>query len=231
MKSGSVAAWAAGAVLVLGLAACGGSTSGGNSSGGNGSGSAPGSAPASAPAQSSAPAVAKGAGGLTAPGTKLGFGQVATVGWIPPSVALEPGAHKAIKFQVTVESIEKGTIDDFKNVTLNAKQKKMTPYYVKVMVKAASNMTWKGTDDPAISFRAIDDRGQEQGSLTFFGTFSRCDEVSAPKPFTAGKSYQSCFAYLLPGGGSIQSINWNDGPTPPNGVSVYFDKPIVWAGS
>jgi hypothetical protein len=225
MKSGSVAAWAAGAALVLGLAACGGSTSGGSSSG-----SAPSSAPAPAPATSSAPPVANGASGLTLPGAKLGFGQVATVGWIPPSVSLEPGAHQTLKFQVTVESIEKGTIDDFKNVDLNVKQKKMTPYYVKVMVKAASDMTWKGTDDPAISFRAIDDRGQEQGSLTFFGTFQRCDEVSAPKPFTAGKSYESCFAYLLPGRGSIQSVNWNDGPTPPNGVSVYFDKPSVWAG-
>ena len=229
MNSGSVAAWAAGAALVLGLAACSGSTSGGNSSG-----STPTIAPASAPAQSSAPAVsngANGANGLTSPGAQLGFGQVATVGWIPPSVSLTPGAHKAIKLQVTVESIEKGTIDDFKNVDLTAKQKTLTPYYVKVMVKAATGTTWKGTDDPAISFRAIDDRDQEQGSLTFFGTFQRCDEVSAPKPFTSGKSYESCFAYLIAGGGSIQKVEWNDGPTPANGVSVYFDKPIVWAGS
>ncbi len=46
-----------------------------------------------------------------------------------------------------------------------------------------------------------------------------------------GKSYESCFAYLLPGGGSIQSVAWNDGPAPASGVSVYFDKPIVWAAS
>jgi hypothetical protein len=137
--------------------------------------------------------------------------------------------HKALTFKVTVESIQKGTIADFSNVDLNAKQKKMTPYYVKVMVTAASNMRWNGDDDPAISFRAVDDRGQTQGSLTFFGDFPRCEEISAPKPFTSGKSYQSCFAYLLPGGGSIQRVDWNDGPTPANGVSAYFDKPIVWA--
>ncbi len=46
-----------------------------------------------------------------------------------------------------------------------------------------------------------------------------------------GKSYESCFAYLPPGGGSIQSVAWNDGPAPASGVSVYFDKPIVWAAS
>jgi hypothetical protein len=175
--------------------------------------------------------VATGSNGLTAPGTHLGFGQVATVGWIPPTLALEPGTHKPLTFKVTVQSIEAGTIADFKNVDLNAKQKKETPYYVKVMVSAASNATWKGDDDPAISFRAIDDRGQEQGSLTFFGDFPRCNEVNAPKPFTSGKSYQSCFAYLLPSGASIRNVQWNDGPTPANGVSVYFDKPIVWAAS
>jgi hypothetical protein len=30
--------------------------------------------------------------------------------------------------------------------------------------------------DPAITFTAIDDRGQEQQSITFLGTFSRCDD-------------------------------------------------------
>ncbi len=222
MKSTSIVAWAAGAVLALGLAACSGSASGGTSS--------PSSAPPAAPS-SSAPPAATGANGLTPPGTHLGFGHVATVGWIPPALALKGGAHKALTFKVTVESIEKGAIADFSNVDLTAKQKNMTPYYVKVMITAASNMTWKGDDDRAISFRAIDDRGQTQGSLTFFGTFQRCDEISAPKPFTPGKSYQSCFAYLLPDGGSIQRVEWNDGPTPANGVSVYFDKPIVWAAS
>jgi hypothetical protein len=175
--------------------------------------------------------VSTGADGLTAPGTHLGFNQVATVGWIPPTLALEPGTHKALTFKVTVQSIEQGTIADFKNVDLNAKQKKETPYYVKVTVTAASDKAWKGDDDPAISFRAIDDRGQEQGSLTFFGDFPRCNEVNAPKPFTSGKSYQSCFAYLMPSGASIKNVEWNDGPTPANGVSVYFDKPIVWTAN
>jgi hypothetical protein len=229
MYSRSIAGFAAGAVLALGLAACG-SSDGSSSSNPN---SAPKSTSSSAPAapSSSAPPAATGADGLTPPGARLGFGQVATVGWIPPALALKPGSHKALTFKVTVQSIEQGTIADFKNVDLNAKEKKETPYYVKVMVTAASSQAWKGDDDPAISFRAIDDRGQEQGSLTFFGDFPRCNEVNAPKPFASGKSYTSCFAYLLPSGASIKNVEWNDGPTPANGVSVYFDKPIVWAGT
>jgi hypothetical protein len=225
-QSRSIAAWAAGAVFAVGLAACSSSTSTGSSS----PNSAPPSSTPAAPS-SSAPPVATGSDGLTPPGTHLSFNQVATVGWIPPALSLKPGQHKALTFKVTVQSIDMGTIADFSNVDLNAKQKKMTPYYVKVMVTAASDQTWKGDDDPAISFRAIDDRGQEQGSLTFFGDFPKCDEVNAPKPFTSGKSYESCFAYLLPSGASIKNVQWNDGPTPADGVSVYFDKPIVWTAS
>lgn len=228
MKPGSIAAWAAGAVFVMGLAACSSSSSTGSSN----PNSAPSPSPSSKSADPSTSApVATGSDGLTPPGTHLGFNDVATVGWIPPALALKPGVHKALTFKVTVQSIAMGTIADFSNVDLNAKQKKMTPYYVKVMVTAASDQTWKGDDDPAISFRAIDDRGQEQGSLTFFGDFPKCDEVNAPKPFTSGKSYESCFAYLLPSGAAIKSVQWNDGPTPANGVSVYFDKPITWATS
>jgi hypothetical protein len=34
--------------------------------------------------------------------------------------------------------------------------------------------------------------------------------------------------YLIPGGGSIQSVKWGSGPNTANDVSPYFDKPIVW---
>ena len=84
------------------------------------------------------------------------------------------------------------------------------------------------TSTPAITFTAIDDRGQEQPSITFLGTFQRCDEVSAPKALVSGKSYSTCMTYLIPGGGSIQSVKWDSGPNTANDVSPYFDKPIVW---
>ena len=48
--------------------------------------------------------------------------------------------------------------------------------------------------DPAITFTAIDDRGQEQQSITFRGTFSLCDDSMPPKQFMSGKTYQSCLA-------------------------------------
>jgi hypothetical protein len=228
MKSGRLTAVpAATAILGLALAACGGS--------------APSAAPAtsapatpapatSAPAQTATPPPTA-AGGLTPPGAHLGFGQVATVRWVPPSTYNAQGAQQGLKLQVAVESIQKGSIADFKNVELNASERKSTPYYVTVRIKALGSAPPPGTDDPAITLEAIDDRGQQQQSITFLGTFQRCDEKTPPKPFTNGKTYESCLAYLMPGGGSIQSVRWNDGPSKADSVTPYFDHPIIWAGN
>jgi hypothetical protein len=118
---------------------------------------------------------------------------------------------------------------DLKNIKIEGAGPNSTPYYVKVHVTNLGS-TVTGTDNPAISFRAIDDRGQQQASVTFLGTFQRCDDALPPKPFSHDKSFTSCLTYLVPGGGSIQEVHWNDGPAPVNGVSPYFDKPIVWKG-
>jgi hypothetical protein len=107
-----ITACTAAAILMPGLAACGGGSTGGGSS------------PAASARRTSAAAASGGssaagrAGRLTRPGTHLGFGQEATVGWVPPSAASNPGAKKALRLRVIVESIEKGTIADFRNVQL-----------------------------------------------------------------------------------------------------------------
>jgi len=235
MKPGRIAAWAIAAVAVPGLAACSG-TSSGSSPASPGSSSAAGtSSPAQSPAASqqasSQPAAqgqAAGSGSLTPPGAHLAFGGPATVGWVPPSQDLGTGAHQGIKLQVTVVSIQKGTVADFRNVELNGTQRNSTPYYVQLRVTALSNASVPKDSDPAITFTAIDDRGQEQQSITFLGTFSRCDDPTPPKQFVSGKTYQSCLAYLIPGGGSIQKVQWDNGPAAANQVTPYFDRPIVW---
>lgn len=219
------------AAVLTGLAACGWSSS---SATGPVSGFSSPSPSAAKPAQGSGSGTPGGAaartgpGGLTRPGQHLSFGQQATVARVPPSVGLKPGAHHGIRLQVTVESIQKGTIADFRNVQLNAKERRSTPYYVTVRIKALTGAPVRGTDDPDITFDAIDDRGQQQQSLTFFGTFARCNDTTAPKPFVSGRSYQSCLTYLMPGGGAITSVQWNNGPSAANEASAYFQHPIVW---
>jgi hypothetical protein len=169
------------------------------------------------------------AGGLTPPGAHLAIGQMATLGWVPAETDLKPGAHKGLMIQVTIKSIEKGSIADFANVQLDASQKKDTPYYVKVHFAALGAVAPPRDSDPAITLDGIDDRGQTQSSLIFLGTFERCDDASVPKPFTKGKSYDTCLTYLVPGGGSIQKMQWANGPSNGTDVSAYFDKPVVWS--
>jgi hypothetical protein len=229
MKPGRMAVWAVAAAALPVLAACGGGSGGGGTPANQPTSAAPtggSSAPQTpaAPSSSATGAPAAAGGKLTPPGTHLAFGQEAIVSWDPGDTG------KLFKLQVAVVSIEKGSIAaDFKNVKLEGKDKKSTPYYVTVKMTALTSKPLH-TDQtrPALYIHAIDDRGQEQGHVTFFGTFSRCDDPEAPTPFAAGKSFTACMTYLVPGGGSIKSVTWTDGPHKANDVSRYYHNPVVW---
>jgi hypothetical protein len=217
MEHSRIAAPLAAAVLAIGLTACGGGSDG----------DSPSTPSSSETTREKTSEPTTKAGELTPPGTKLKVGQEATVGWVPPSSYDSTGAQEGIDLKVTVESIEEGTIDDFENVELEGDEQNSTPFYVKVKIKAVDE--FKGeSDDPDISVDAIDDRGQEQASITFLNEFETCNDESVPTPFEPGDSYESCLAYLMPGGGSIESVEWNDGPSEANDVTPYFDNPIVW---
>jgi hypothetical protein len=196
-------------VVGLGLAGCGG-----------GGGSSEPDAPADAMTGPSETTTLTGGGGITKPGTKLKLGETAHVTFKPLNAPAT--SKKTYKLDVAVLGIEQGSIaDDFKNVDLDEDQKASTPYYVSVRVSNPGAEVVPVKDDPDIRFDGIDDRGQEQGSVTFFGTFERCDDTEAPTPFTNGESYESCLVYLIPGGGSIQQVNWS-------GSDAYVLKPVTW---
>src|SRR5712671_7376438 len=118
MKPGRIAAWAIAAVAVPGLAACSGTRSGSSPASPGSSPAASTSSPAQSPAgsQPAAQGQTAGSGSLTPPGTHLAFGGAATVGWVPPSRDTGTGAHQGLKLQVTVVSIQKGTMADFRNI-------------------------------------------------------------------------------------------------------------------
>jgi len=228
MKPGRIAAWAVAATALPVLAACGGGGSTPSSQHSPDEPPVSTSAPQS-PAPSSSAAGNGGAttaGQLTPPGTHLSLGQQAIVGWDPGDTG-----KNVFRLELTVVSIEKGSIaNDFRNVQLNAKEKASTPYYVTVKIKALSSNPPSDNDDPAIALNGVDDRGQQQGEVTFFGHFARCDDPQAPRPFTAGKSFTACLTYLMPGGGSIKSMTWTEGPHKTNDVTRYFEHPVVWGG-
>jgi hypothetical protein len=140
------------------------------------------------------------AGSLTPMGSTLKIGESAVIAYDDAS------NHKKSRIEVTPVKIEKGTIDDFKNIELEGKEKTSTPYYVTMKVKNVGKGDLSGTD-PASYIDGLDDRGQEQNEIIFFGTFDRCKDDKA-KSLKPGESYTSCLAYLIAGGGSIEGMRW-----------------------
>lgn len=173
--------------------------------------------PSTTTAETTAETTASDAGGFTKPGSELALGETAHVK-LKPLDAVD--SKTTYPLDVTVHEIEKGSIDDFKGIDLEPNEKASTPYYVKVEV-ATPDRALPVKDDPDIRFDAIDDRGQEQGSITFLGDFPRCEDKRPPAPFSKGKSYESCLAYLIPGGGSIVAVEWT-------GSDEYVLKPVTW---
>ncbi|HEX6651183.1 MAG TPA: hypothetical protein VF072_00450 [Thermoleophilaceae bacterium] len=163
---------------------------------------------------------ASAGGGRTAPGTTLKVGETANATY-KPLTALDD--KNLFDVAVTAEKIEKGSIDDFKNIDLDEDQKASTPYYVTVKIENTGKEIPLGDQegDPDIKFGAIDDRGQEQPSITFIGNFDRCEDTDAPKPFAKGKSYESCLTYLVGGDGSITKVQWK-------GSDKYILDPVEW---
>ncbi|MDQ6817246.1 MAG: hypothetical protein M3018_07545 [Actinomycetota bacterium] len=209
--------------IAIGLGACGGSNSSASSSStSTHSGSTvPAPPPASAtiatpPATTASTTTPSSGPGTTVPGTKLTAGQTAMVLYTPP---LTTG--KKFMLKVTVESIQKGTLADFNGIQLDAAQKASTPVYVKVRLSDLSpGNASTSNNDPSVAINGVDNTGQQQQSVTFFGTFPRCNSVSAPQPFTQGKSFETCLTFMVPGG--ITKAAWI-------GTDRYISSPVTWA--
>ena len=144
-----------------------------------------------------------GSGNLTPIGSTLKMGQTATIAYKDSG---KPGKKSTI--EITPESIEQGSIsEDFKNIDLDADQKTATPFYVKVKAKNVGTGNLDGTD-PAGYLDGLDDRGQEQGEVIFFGDFARCNDAGSQKKLGPGDSYETCLTYLIPKGGSLKGMRW-----------------------
>jgi hypothetical protein len=203
--------------LVGVLAACG------SSSGSSSSGSQP-SQPASAPATStpvaatSTPAASAPAhSGAAAPGTKLAVGSSATVKYKPLSGS--GGGPATLK--VNVQSVQKGTLDDFKGIQLDATQKAATPIYVKVKVTNLGPGT-VDVDGTSAAIEGIDNTGNTAQSVTFIGDFPRCPDHQSTTQMKAGSSYANCLTFLVPGG--ITKVAYT-------GTDDYINSPVTWATS
>lgn len=217
-------AMAATLTVTLALGACGG---GDDDDGGGGESAATTPAatvpaatpPAATTPESTTTTAAKPGTGSTEPGAELTIGDTAHVTRKPLDDTFEN--ETTYEMDVTVLEIEKGSIDHFKGMSLDEGQKQSTPYYVKVRLTSTGDAALPADDDPDLGIEAIDDRGQEQPSITFIGDFDRCDDKKPPKAFKGGRSYETCLAFLAGRGGSIVEARWT-------GASDYVIDPVVW---
>jgi hypothetical protein len=158
---------------------------------------------------------------VTAPGAALAAGQTATV---PFQVTLSNGDNgPTYKLQVTVQSIQRGTLADFNRIQLDSSQKASTPYYARVrMTNLGPGSLNTSDNDPAGEVQGLDHTGQPQDSVTFLlGTFPRCPDINTPNPFKAGQSFDTCLTFLVPGG--ITKVAYTGPP------QSYYDSPVTWA--
>ena len=197
---------AAALVLAVLLAACGGGSSSSPTS--SAQAAAPSSSSSSSSAAPASTAVAK-------PGASFGVGQAATVNFIPPS---QNTKTPVTRLQVTVQSIQKGTLADFKNVQLDAQQKAGTPTYVQVKIANIGSKPAKG-NTAAADIEGVDNTGNTEQSLTIIGDFARCNDPSSQKPIAPGKSLQTCLIFLVPGG--INKVAYT-------GTEDYIGSPVTW---
>jgi hypothetical protein len=214
-----VGALAIAIALTLAAAGCGGSSSSKTSS----TPSAPAVTSSSAADTTQAPSTtspaASGARSTTAAGTKLALGS-------PTIVNYQPGGSPmpTYRLQLTVLAIKQGSPAELDGVELEKAEQGQTPYYVTLRIQniGAGNAAAE-ENQPAAAFQAIDDRGQKGQELAVLGNFRPCPDVTQPKQFTHGVTYQTCVIYLVGGGGSIVQEEWTG-----NGADAYSENPIVW---
>lgn len=155
-------------------------------------------------------------GGVAEPGTELSVGDSALVKFKPLV------GEGEFELDVAVKKLEKRSLDDLEGIQLDADQKTATPYFVTVSVTNPGEEDVPVKDnDPDVRFDGIDDRGQEQTNVIIIGDFPPCEDKEAPKPFAKGESYESCLIYLIPGGGTLDAVQWT-------GADEYISEPVVW---
>jgi hypothetical protein len=215
-SGGGACAALAAVALASGVGACGSSSSSSSSATSTGAAASSSATTSSATSATTAAASASSSAGTVAPGTKLSVGQSAKVAYAP---AGSTDKSKASTLLVTVQSFDKGTLSDFNGIQLDANEKASTPYFVKVHVTnlGPANVDVDGT---AAAIEGVDNTGNNQSSVTFIGDFPRCPDSASTKPMGAGKGYDDCLTFLVPGG--ITRVSYN-------GTSDYIDSPVTWA--
>jgi hypothetical protein len=149
---------------------------------------------------------------LTEPGTKLDFGEAATVPYVP-------NESRRSVLELTVVSVTKARLADFAGYVLDARTRASTPYYVRVKVTNLGSGDVGGTDVPVW---AVDQDNTLVHSSTFTNTFKRCPSSTLPASFPPRASTTACLVYLLPDHGTMTAASFRP---------LQAFAPIEWTGT
>jgi hypothetical protein len=159
-----------------------------------------------------------GATEFTAPGSKLGVGDSATV---PMRVPYKP----QVPVRITVTSIDEGSLADFTQYKVPPEAADTKPYYVHYTATALADGEIWGT---GIGYTlAIDDRNEAHTSTLTDSKmsgarFDRCRDDTFKKGAGAGASYSGCRIFLINRNGSLKGFAYQEFETP------YNKAPVVW---
>jgi hypothetical protein len=117
------------------------------------------------------------------------------------------GERTETKVAVTVKKVRKGSISDFKDFNLDAKQKATVPYYVDVKYENLGELKLQRfLLDPSIE----DSDGTEYKPINLIvlsGTFKQCPEPSRAR-LRPGKSFELCAPILVPKGKTFERVRF-----------------------
>jgi hypothetical protein len=149
---------------------------------------------------------------LSAQGTKLRFGQTA-------SVIFEPTQKRGTTLKLTVLRAAKGSIKDFSHFILDDPYKrKANYYYVHVKVKNTGKDNVGGVPVPLWGVNADN---VLLPAVNFTTAFKKCPSKQLPAKFGKGASFRTCLVYLSPDHGTLDAVSFRP--------DQKFN-PITWTG-
>ena len=149
---------------------------------------------------------------LTEQGTELSFGDQA-------NAIFESTQNKGSVLELTVQSVRRGTLADFKGFILDDAYKQKADYfYAKVAVKNVGEGDVGGVPVP---LWGVNSSNTLLPAVNFTTTFAKCPTKALPAKFAPGDSLGTCLVFLSPDKGSLTAVSYRP--------SQEFD-PITWTG-
>lgn len=158
--------------------------------------------PRSTPASTSASAPTSTE--LTKAGSTLSLGQTATVDWADSS------DEAPARIQVTVNAVEKGSLEDFAGSSSQEKLAGYTPYYIDVTFTALADSAAE-YPSPDSDVRGRTSGGASAQTLITIG-LDKCSSPDFEKTWTAGASVTGCRALVVPDGQTLDEVSFAVGP-------------------